>query len=78
MCAEMNSHVTICPIKEKQIMIREGVPFDEILKTVQQVGAALIVVGTHGYGMVQDLLLGGTARRQVRKSKNPVLVVPCS
>ena len=76
MCAEMNSHVSACTITQEQILIRSGVPFDEILKVVRQMAADMIVIGTHGYGMVQDVLLGGTARRLVRKSSKPVVVVP--
>lgn len=78
MCAEMNSHVSACTIGDDQIVIRKGVPFEEILGTAQETGADLIVIGTHGYGMVQDALMGGTARRLVRRSRKPVLVVPKS
>jgi nucleotide-binding universal stress UspA family protein len=34
-----------------------------------------IVLGTHGYGMLKDTLMGGTVRRVLRCSKTPVLVV---
>jgi nucleotide-binding universal stress UspA family protein len=76
MCNEMNSHVSACTIAEEQIVIRKGVPFEEILKIAQDCRADLIVIGTHGYRMVQDALMGGTARRLLRRSEKPILVVP--
>ena len=33
-------------------------------------------MGTHGYGLVKDALMGGTVRRLVRQTRIPVLVVP--
>ena len=32
-------------------------------------------MGTRGYGLVADALMGGTARRVIRRSQVPVLVV---
>ena len=76
MCSEMNSHIPTCSIKEEQIMIRKGTPVEEIIKAAEEIEIQLIVMGTHGYGMVQDALMGGTARRLVRRSVKPVLIVP--
>jgi nucleotide-binding universal stress UspA family protein len=76
MCEQMNSHIPTCTITDDQILLRKGVPFEEILKAADEVDSQLIVIGTHGYGMVQDALMGGTARRLVRRSNRPVLVVP--
>jgi len=38
----------------------------------------LIVMGSHGHGGFVDALIGSTARRVVRRSKKPVLVVRLS
>jgi len=35
----------------------------------------MIVMGTHGYGMFADALIGSTARRVVRRCKKPVMVI---
>jgi nucleotide-binding universal stress UspA family protein len=32
-------------------------------------------MGTQGHGFLEDVLLGSTARRVIRRSKKPVLVV---
>jgi nucleotide-binding universal stress UspA family protein len=76
LCEQMNSHIPTCTITDNQILLRKGVPFEEILKAADKIDCQLIVIGTHGYGMVQDALMGGTARRLVRRSSIPVLVVP--
>jgi nucleotide-binding universal stress UspA family protein len=52
-----------------------GSPFIEIVRSARRVGAELVVLGRHGAGGVQDLLIGSTAERVVRKSPSPVLVV---
>lgn len=46
------------------------------MNAAEAIDVQLIVMGTHGYGMVQDALMGGTARRLVRRSVKPVLIVP--
>ena len=38
--------------------------------------AELLVVGSHGYGAVYDLLVGSISRGILKHSKIPVLVVP--
>ena len=35
----------------------------------------LIVMGSHAHGVIEGALIGSTARRVVRRSKKPVLVV---
>jgi nucleotide-binding universal stress UspA family protein len=32
-------------------------------------------MGTHGHGILEEAIIGSTARRVVRRSKKPVLVV---
>jgi nucleotide-binding universal stress UspA family protein len=53
----------------------KGHPADEILTQAEKRNCDLIVMGTQGHGILEDALLGSTARRVVRRSKKPVLVV---
>lgn len=62
-------------IKNEDILIRKGMSVDEILSTASEHVVDIIVMGTHGYGMVKDALMGGTARRVIRRSEKPVFVV---
>ena len=53
-----------------------GVAHVEIIRVAKDIGADLIVMGTHGRSGFQYLLLGSVAERVVRTSPIPVMVVP--
>jgi nucleotide-binding universal stress UspA family protein len=55
--------------------LRMGNPFVEIVKYGEEIGADLIVVGTHGRGALMHLLMGSVAEKVVRKARCPVLSV---
>lgn len=52
-----------------------GDPRDEILSSTRELGADLVVMGTHGRRGLERLVLGSTAESVVRTSRVPVLVV---
>jgi nucleotide-binding universal stress UspA family protein len=52
-----------------------GTPVTEILDAITEDGIDLVVMGTHGRGMVEHLLLGSVAERVVRRSQVPVMTV---
>ncbi|MFC5134850.1 MULTISPECIES: universal stress protein [Haloferacaceae] len=53
----------------------EGSPGREIVRHATDAGCDLIVMGTHGRGGIDRLLLGSVAERVVRRSPVPVLTV---
>jgi nucleotide-binding universal stress UspA family protein len=55
--------------------VRVGAPVDEILRSVNDEKADLVVIGTHGRTGLAHLLLGSVAERVVRLAKAPVLTV---
>jgi nucleotide-binding universal stress UspA family protein len=55
--------------------LETGLPVDEILKQIRRKRVDLIVMGTHGRGFVEHLLLGSVAERLVRRSPVPVLTI---
>ena len=57
------------------IIVERGNPVEQILKHVQERSCDLIVMGTHGHGTLEDVMLGSTARRVIRRSKIPVIVI---
>lgn len=61
------------PIKA---LLREGVVWEEIVRTAEQEGAGLIVMGTHGRTGLSHALLGSVAEKVVRTAKRPVLTIP--
>lgn len=58
--------------------VRGGHPAREILAVADELQADLIVVGTHGRGGVEHLLLGSVAEKVMRKARCPVMVVPAA
>ncbi len=56
-------------------LVGEGKPVDAILAAATDVGAAMIVMGTHGRRGLHRLLLGSVAEAVVRRSEVPVMTV---
>ncbi len=74
-CSHLQTSVEDIKLNNDHLMVRKGMSVDIILEVAEEMDADLIVMGTHGYGMVKDALMGGTARRIVRRSKIPVMIV---
>ena len=74
-CKEMDSQIDSCRLLIDDIQITKGNPAEQILTISKDIEADMIVLGSHGYNILQDALIGGTARRVVRNSEIPVLVI---
>jgi nucleotide-binding universal stress UspA family protein len=57
------------------ILIEEGGLWPAIAKVIQKQGIDLVVVGTHGIGAVQKLVIGSGAEQIFRQCPQPVLTV---
>ncbi len=55
-----------------KIILREGVPYKEILRVADEMNATLIAMGHSGEGLLR--YLGGTSYNVVRRAKIPVFV----
>ena len=56
-------------------LVRSGDPTTEILKAIDEIKPAMVVLGTHGRKGLEHLLLGSVAERVVRSCSVPVLTV---
>jgi nucleotide-binding universal stress UspA family protein len=56
-------------------VLRTGAPYQEIVALATDERADLIVIGTHGRGGINRVLLGSVADRVVRLAPCPVLTV---
>ncbi len=74
-CSEMDNELDSCSFIVDDIRITSGVPCLEILKAADLTGADLVIIGKHGYNILESSLIGGTARRVVKDSKIPVMVI---
>lgn len=60
---------------EVECLIRKGAAFLETIRCAQELGAGMIVCGTHGRTGLKHALFGSVAERIVRKAPCPVLSV---
>jgi nucleotide-binding universal stress UspA family protein len=74
-CDEISSEVDACTFQVDKIIVTEGIAADEILHQAELNDADVIIMGTRGFGLFKDALMGGTARRVVRRSSIPVMVI---
>ena len=58
-----------------ETMLREAEPWREILAVAEELPADLLVMGTHGRGGFEQLLLGAVAEKVLRRAPCPVLTV---
>jgi nucleotide-binding universal stress UspA family protein len=55
--------------------LQVGVPFEEIVKAVEEERTDMIAMGTHGRSGLNRILLGSVAERVIRLARCPVLTV---
>lgn len=56
-------------------LLREGAPAETIVATAQEWQAGLIIIGTHGRGGLERLVVGSTAEAVLRAATCPVLTI---
>jgi nucleotide-binding universal stress UspA family protein len=65
-----------CEISIPSVRCLPGHPTEEILKAADTENCDLIVMGSHGKGLLRTTLLGSVSRSVLERSKKPVLIVP--
>lgn len=62
-------------ISSHETVIATGIPYEEILKKIEEDKVSLVVMGTHGRAGIDHLLFGSTAERVVRRARCAVMTV---
>lgn len=57
-------------------IVVQGPTVDLILDEAERLGVDLIVLGTHGHGLLYRALVGSTSEGVLRRTRVPLLVVP--
>lgn len=63
-------------VKEESLVFRAGVPWIELSRHGDELGAQMLVVGSHGQSGFQPVVPGATTVMLLTRSRRPVLVVP--
>jgi len=74
-CVDANADDPRCALAAQEILVRQGVVAEEILKAAAEKACDLIVLGAHK-GMLGKTALGSVAKAVLHRAKVPVLIVP--
>jgi nucleotide-binding universal stress UspA family protein len=58
-----------------QSIVKVGSPSTEISKVAKEIGASIIIMGTHGYSPIEELVIGSTALKVITKSHCPTMAM---
>jgi nucleotide-binding universal stress UspA family protein len=75
-CEDTAGDMGVCALGAQDIVVTRGIPVERILREAEARKCDLIVMGNRGTGLLKDAAIGDTARRVVRRSKIPVVVIP--
>ena len=73
--AAMSAFIQENGIPKMDITILEGDPVKQIIHFTELVNAGLVIMPSHGRGMLTEMLLGSTTYSIVRRAHCPVLVL---
>ena len=78
LCKERQKDRPDCKLDLDHILVKTGQPAKEILATVDSGHYDIVIMGTHGQGLISKLLTGSVAKRVVEECKIPVLTIRLS
>ena len=58
------------------IIIRIGYPMEEILKVADEERCDVIILGSHGKGVLTQTLLGSVSHAVLHRTRKPVFIIP--
>lgn len=74
--AEINKLAATAGLSHVEVIVEHGPPANQILERARTMPADVVVIGTHGVGGFQSLVLGSVAEKVLRKATCPVLTIP--
>jgi nucleotide-binding universal stress UspA family protein len=78
-CQKVDAYVGgTCSELISGVLVPIGHPVEEILELADNEDCDLIVLGTHGKGLLKQTFLGSVSKGVIERSRKPVLVVPLS
>lgn len=74
-CGEIEEYCRKAGVKELNYKVFIGDVAEQIVEYATEVGADLIVMGTHGYKGLEKIMFGSVAGKVVRSANCPVLTI---
>ena len=65
-----------CADRVVSIEVCQGYPPEEILRQADELNCDVIVMGTHGKGIIRHSFLGSAAQKVLRRVRKPVFIIP--
>lgn len=75
-CDVVEQDTEACAYVADEILVRRGVPIEEIVAAATENDCDVIVIGTTGGHGLTDAIMGSTARGVLRRSPIPVFAIP--
>jgi len=75
---EMKDDIPSCRVDLHHIVIKSGEPVREIITEAGSNDYDIVVMGSHGHGIIEGFLMGSVARGVVNKCSVPVLTIKVS
>ena len=57
-------------------LVQRGYPVEEILKVAEEEGCDILVLGSHGKGLLKQTFLGSVSHGVLQRSRKPVFIIP--
>jgi nucleotide-binding universal stress UspA family protein len=65
-----------CAKRVESVAVMEGYPAEIILREADQLNCDVIVMGSHGKGIINQTFLGSVTKRVLRRTRKPVFIIP--
>ena len=75
-CENVQKDDPECVYRVEHIEVTEGFPAEVILEKTEEFDCDIIIMGTHGKGIIEHAFLGSIAEKVLRRSKKPVFTIP--
>lgn len=75
-CSEFKGHFSTCRLMVKSVIVEQGDPVKRILHHAHTGKYDILIMGSREYGLIREILTGGTSQSVMRQCRIPVLAVP--
>ncbi|MFC1867782.1 universal stress protein [Thermodesulfobacteriota bacterium] len=75
-CENVQKDDPQCVFRVASIDVIDGYPAYDILRKADELDCDVIVMGTHGKGVLSHAFLGSVAEKVLRRARKPVFIIP--